>query len=352
MAETVAEGNLEVTERASRWDGYRALCPGILMCTAVGAAAGWIGHRAPPVIGGTVIAILLGILVGNLTGVTGREKPGIAFCSKKVLQLSIVVMGGGVSFAKVCEVGCRSVAVMICTLAVALVVAYGAGKLLNVTGKLRSLIGVGTGICGGSAIAAVAPIVEADDDEVAFSISTVFLFNVMAVIIFPLLGHLMHMSDLGFGIWAGTAVNDTSAVVASGYSYSLAAGDIATITKLARTTMIVPVALVFALATARRRQTDGESLAAAVLRVFPWFVLGFAAMALLNTAGIWGEAVAKGFSTVGKDYLMVLALAGVGLGTDLKKIVSTGPKPVLLGLAVWAAVAVASLVVQALIRQM
>jgi len=352
MAETVVAKQSGPQETPSRWDEFRKLLPGVLMCIAVGASAGWIGHRLPPVVGSTVVAILLGILVGNLAGMTGREKPGISFCSKKVLQLSIIILGGGVSFAQVCQVGCQSVVVMLSTLATALLVAYGVGRLLAVTGNLRSLIGVGTAICGGSAIAAIAPIVEADDDEIAFSISTVFLFNVLAVIIFPALGHLMQMSDFGFGIWAGTAVNDTSAVVASAYSYSQEAGDFATITKLARTTMIVPVALVFALLSARRRRTEGESLAAGVFRVFPWFVLGFAAMALLNTAGLWGQSVAKVFSTVGKDYLMVLALAGVGLGTDLRKITTTGFRPVLLGLSTWAGVAIASLVVQALVRQL
>lgn len=349
MSETVAKAGCG--PRPGRWDQTRKLLPGIIMCIAVAAVAGWLGQRAT-LFGGAVIAILLGIVVGNVTGVTAREKPGISFCSKKVLQASIIVLGGGVSFSQVMDVGGQSVVVMLSTLAAALLVAYGVGRLLQVPRNLMRLIGVGTGICGGSAIAAVAPIVEADDDEIAFSISTVFLFNVIAVVLFPALGHLMQMSDSGFGIWAGTAVNDTSAVVASAYSYSQAAGDYATITKLARTTMIVPVALAFALLLAGGRRAEGEPLAAGVVRVFPWFVLGFAAMAMLNTFGAWDAAVAKVFSTVGKDYLMVLALAGVGLGTDLRKIMSTGFRPVLLGLAVWAAVALTSLAVQAVTRML
>jgi uncharacterized integral membrane protein (TIGR00698 family) len=344
----------------SRWQrscqSFTCTAPGLVLCVVIAAVATGLALWAP-LVGGPVFAILLGILVGNTARVPDLGRPGIAFCSKKILQLAIIILGGGLSLLKVYETGAKSLAVMLTTLAAALLVAWVLGRLLKVDRKLTSLVGVGTGICGGSAIAAIAPIIGADDDEIAFSISTVFLFNIIAVVIFPLFGHLLHMTHEGFGIWAGTAINDTSSVVAAAYSFSQQSGDVATITKLARTTMIVPIALAFALVWARKsRAEDGEasgggvSAAQHVLRIFPWFVLGFLAMALLNTFGVLGHT-AGGFSLAGK-LLITVALAGVGLGANLRKIVKTGPRPILLGLMVWIIVALVSLGVQTLYNQL
>ncbi|MEI6504184.1 MAG: putative sulfate exporter family transporter, partial [Armatimonadota bacterium] len=232
------------------------------------------------------------------------------------------------------------------TLACALLIAWLIGRALKVDSKLVSLVGVGTGICGGSAIAAIAPIIEADDDEIAFAISTVFLFNIIAVVIFPLVGHLLHLTQDGFGIWAGTAINDTSSVVAAAFSYGPQAGQVATITKLARTTMIIPIAFGFAYALGRKRGDANYDLR----RVIPWFVFGFLLMAVLNTSGVLGTT-APLFGKAGK-FLITVALAGVGLGANLRKIVKTGPRPILLGMLVWIGVAVVSLLVQAAIGQM
>lgn len=332
---------------------FTCTAPGLILCVVIAAVATLLGNQAP-IVGGPVFAILLGIAVGNTFRVSDLSRPGISFCGKKVLQLAIIVLGGGLSLLQVYETGARSLAVMLSTLAAALLVAWLLGRLLKVDRKLTSLVGVGTGICGGSAIAAIAPIIDADDDEIAFSISTVFLFNVVAVIIFPLFGHLLGMTDEGFGIWAGTAINDTSSVVAAAYSYSQQAGDVATVTKLARTTMIVPIAIAFAFMVSRRASGDngdadrGSRLN--IMRIFPWFVLGFLAMALLNTFGVLG-ATAPHFSLAGK-LLITIALAGVGLGANLRKIVKTGPRPIFLGLMVWIVVALISLAVQTLYNQM
>jgi len=351
----------------SRWQhscqSFTCTAPGALLCIVIAAVATFLGLKAP-LIGGPVFAILLGIVVGNALRVPEGGRPGIAFCSKKILQLAIIVLGGGLSLLKIYQTGEKSLAVMLTTLAAALLVAWVLGRLLKVDRKLTSLVGVGTGICGGSAIAAIAPIIDADDDEIAFSISTVFLFNIVAVVLFPLFGHLLRMTAEGFGIWAGTAINDTSSVVAAAYSYSQQAGDVATITKLARTTMIVPIALAFALLLSRKqsgtaRVTVDEATDDAVLtvtpgqhimRIFPWFVLGFLAMALLNTFGVLGAA-APHFSFAGK-LLITVALAGVGLGANLRKIIKTGPRPIVLGLMVWIAVALISLGVQSIYNQL
>lgn len=335
--------------KLTRWQaccaGMRCGWSGVALCVVLAIVATFLGQQMP-LVGGPVFAILLGLLLSNVIPLPTTSRPGIAFCSKKILQLAIVLLGGAMSLLKVYETGARSLTVMLVTLAIALIVAWLLGRILKVDRKLTSLVGVGTGICGGSAIAAIAPIIEADDDEIAFSISTVFLFNVIAVVVFPLLGHLMHMTPDGFGIWAGTAINDTSSVVAAAFSYSQVSGEVATITKLARTTMIVPIALAFAFVAARR-STDTDFH---VSRVIPWFVFGFLGMALLNTFGVLGPTPPL-FGTAGK-FAITIALAGVGLGANMRKIIKTGPRPILLGLLVWIAVATASLLVQSAINQL
>jgi uncharacterized integral membrane protein (TIGR00698 family) len=235
---------------------------------------------------------------------------------------------------------------MLISLSVALLGAWFIGAKMGVSRNLKSLIGVGTAICGGSAIASIAPIIKADDDEIAFSISTVFLFNVIAVLIFPLVGHLIHLGDYGFGLWAGTAINDTSSVVAASYSYSRAAGDFAVVTKLTRTTMIIPISLIFAFLMVRKSGGDNFD----IKRIFPWFILGFLAMSAINTLGFMGSVFPSIAGTAGK-YLIVVALAGVGLGANFSKIRKTGPKPILLGLLVWALVACTSLALQGVFHQ-
>jgi len=322
-----------------------SVIPGIIICIAISLVAVWLG-KFVPVIGGPVFAILIGIAVGNLLPVPSGTKPGISFCSKKILQMAIIVLGASLSLTQVWRTGRESAGVMLISLSVSLLGAWIIGSRLGVTRKLTSLVGVGTGICGGSAIAAVAPIINADDDEIAFSISTIFLFNVVAVLVFPALGHLLHLADKGFGLWAGTAINDTSSVVAAGYSYSRAAGDYAAITKLARTTMIIPVSLAFALLMRRRSGSSNYNIKA----ILPWFILGFLAMSLLNTTGLLGRQLPVFAGSAGK-YLIIVALAGVGLGANLTKMVKTGHRPILLGLMVWALVAVSSLTVQSILHQ-
>ena len=220
---------------------------------------------------------------------------------------------------------------------------------------LMVLIGVGTAICGGSAIAAVTPIIRPDDHDTAFAISTIFLFNVVAVLIFPLLGHWMNLSDLGFGLWAGTAINDTSSVVAAGYSYSTTAGDYATIVKLTRATLIIPICLVLALVVGirekRRHQEAGSVGSFSLARIFPWFILWFLVASAVRTAGLVPAAIQPLLHTLA-EFLIIVALTAIGLSANLRKMVSSGPRPILLGLGVWIAVAVSSLLVQRMIGQL
>ncbi len=327
--------------------GQTAFVFGVTLCLAISLVAVVLGWWLP-LVGAPIFSIMLGILVGNVIAVPTAFRPGIAFCGKKILQWAIVVLGASLSLRQIWKTGTESLAVMLITLGVALIAAYVVGKLLGVRNKLTCLVGVGTGICGGSAIAAVAPIINADDDDIAFSISTVFLFNVVAVLIFPLVGHLLGLSYQGFGLWAGTAINDTSSVVAAAYSYSQQAGDYATITKLARTTMIIPVALFFAVLTSRR--TGKGDIRSNMIRIFPWFIVAFVGASLLNTLGVLGTWLPEHLGGVGK-YMITLALAGIGLGANFSKMLKIGVKPIVLGLLVWILVALTSLGVQAAAKQ-
>lgn len=333
--------------------------PGLLLCLAIAVPAWFFGKRLP-VIGGPVFGILIGILLANLfpsltSGVHGFSfEPGIRLTSKKLLQLAVVLLGFEMNFSMIVKVGGQSLFVMLFTLTAAFVTAFIMGKLLRLDGKTTTLIGVGTSICGGSAIAATAPVIAADDDEVASAISTIFLFNVLAVFIFPFLGRSLQLSDIGFGLWAGTAVNDTSSVVAAGTAWSAAAGNnialsYATIVKLTRTLMIVPITFTLAVRTAllaRRQENAPDAPAYNLVRTFPWFVVAFLAVALLNTWLPWPNLAGR-FVTAGK-FLIVMAMSAIGLNTRFRRLIAQGWRPILLGLACWFAVASVSLIVQKL----
>jgi len=327
----------------------RSRAPGLLLAVAIALLAWWLG-RLMPLIGGPVFGILLGIAVRNTVSPDARFTPGIAFGGKQVLQWSIIALGFGLSLTQVAKTGLESLSVTLVTLTVAFLSAWALGRWLGVHDKLKILIGVGTAICGGSAIAAVTPIIKPDEHDTAFAISTIFLFNVVAVLLFPLLGHLLHLSDLGFGLWAGTAINDTSSVVAAGYSYSSAAGDYATIVKLTRATLIIPICLILAFAVAAREKKNGAA-DFSLRRIFPWFILWFLVASGIRTAGLVPAAILPALHDLA-EFLIIVALTAIGLSANLRKMVSSGVRPILLGLGVWAAVAVSSLAVQLLIGRL
>ena len=322
--------------------------PGILYALALAIPA-WIAGKYLPIIGGPVFAILFGIVAGSFFR-PEPCKPGIKFTGKKILQYSIVLLGFEMQIGTVLAVGRLSLFVMLFTLSASFLTAALMWKLLRVPSKQAVLIGVGTSICGGSAIAATAPVINADEQDVAQSISTIFLFNIAAIFIFPAIGRLLGLSDTGFGLWAGTAVNDTSSVVATASAWSESAGNstaltLATIVKLTRTLMIIPVTLVLAVYTARKSRTSGTAGSFSFARVFPWFVLGFLFAAILVSVVPIPHAITSSLVQCGK-FMIVMAMASIGLSTDLKALIRQGKKPLLLGLACWAAVASVSLLVQ------
>lgn len=334
-------------DQISPYERMTRLLPGILLSLSLSVPA-WIAGRLFPVVGGAVFAILLGLVVGSIFRPESCVE-GIKFTGKKILQYSIILLGFEMQIHTIIAVGFRSLFVMLFTLLAAFTSAAVLYRVLRVKGKQATLLGVGTCICGGSAIAATAPVIGADEEDIAQSISTIFLFNILAVFMFPALGRLLRLSDEGFGLWAGTAINDTSSVVAAASVWSEAAGNnaaltLATIVKLTRTLLIIPTTLVLALHTARRQEKgSGFRLA----RVFPWFVLGFLLAALVNSFVPLPQALPHSLVQAGK-FLIVTAMAAIGLSTNVKSLVAGGGRSILLGLGCWISVAVVSLVVQRL----
>jgi uncharacterized integral membrane protein (TIGR00698 family) len=317
--------------------------PGIFLAALIAVPA-WLLGKAFPIIGSPVLGILFGMMLAFWKRPTAFDD-GVKYTSKKLLQYSIILLGFDMNLYNVFKVGSQTLILMCFTLTVTFLTAFIVGKLLKVEGKIATLIGVGTCICGGSAIAATAPVIDADDEEVAHSISTIFLFNVIAAFLFPFLGHVMGMSDHSFGLWAGTAVNDTSSVVAAGYTFSNAAGNLAVIVKLTRTLAIVPVTLVLALYTSKKAAGSKSGKSYNIIRIFPWFVLGFVAACVINTFVPMPQGVGSFLSQVGK-FVIVMAMVSIGLNTNLVKLVKSGGKPILLGFICWVVLSLTSLGVQ------
>ncbi len=319
--------------------------PGIAFAAVIAVPA-WLIGKLVPVVGSPVLGILFGMILAFWKRPELLDE-GISYTSKKLLQYSIILLGFDMNLFNVFKTGKQTLVLMAFTLTASFLTAYFVGKLLKLDGNTKTLIGVGSSICGGSAIAATAPVIHASDEEVAQSISTIFLFNVIAAFLFPFLGHVFGMSDQSFGLWAGTAVNDTSSVVAAGYTFSNAAGNLAVIVKLTRTLMIVPATLVLAIYTshkAKGSQTGNYSL----VKIFPWFVLGFIAASVINTFVALPAGMGSFLSQVGK-FVIVMAMAAIGLNTNLVKLVKNGGKPILLGATCWVVLAITSIVVQRLV---
>jgi uncharacterized integral membrane protein (TIGR00698 family) len=329
--------------------GLRALVPGVGYAAAVAAGATVLG-RLVPVVGAPVFAVVSGIVIAVVRKPSAPFRPGIAFTSKKVLQGSIVLLGLGLSLGQVLSTGARSMPVLLGTLAAALVVAWVAGQMLGVRGDTRTLIGVGTAICGASAIAATDAVIGADEADVSYAIATIFTFNVVAVLLYPPLGHVLGFSQHSFGLWAGTAINDTSSVVAAATIYGHAAASYGVIVKLTRTLAIIPICLGLAAIRGRRGKGAAEGSATRrvnVRRIVPVFIVAFVAAVVANTIGLVPVAWHHGLADL-SAWMITAALAAVGLSTDVRHIRRAGWRPLALGAVLWLTVGLTSLGLQAL----
>jgi uncharacterized integral membrane protein (TIGR00698 family) len=324
------------------------LAAGLLLCLAIAAAA-IAAAEFVPVVGAPVIAIAIGVVITNtLRGPLHIGTLRVGDVSKLCLKGGIILLGASLDLGVILRTGAESLPVLVLTIGIGLACALLIGKVMDVHWRMRCLIGIGTTICGASAIAALAPVVRAKAEEIAYSISVIFFFNMLAVFIFPTIGHLMGLTDPGFGMWAGTAVNDTSAVVAAGFAYSHDAGTIATIVKLTRTTLIIPLVIGFGLVMPLfepRPAGENASLGQRVYQAVPVFIILFVLASLLNTLGLMGQ-FGPNVQLVGR-WVLVVALAAVGLQGHWRAFTGAGTRPLILGLVTWIAVALSSLAVQA-----
>ena len=321
--------------------GERGTITAAAALLATTSVAELLGH-ALPFVGAPAFALVLGMVLRLGYEPDGPARRVIRFASRTVLQTAIVLLGATFGLADIVHVGRASLPLMLGTLAAALVAAWLGGRALGVEGTPRTLIGVGTAICGASAIGAVSGIVGAAESEIAYAISTIFVFNVVAVVLYPTIGHLLSLSQHAFGLWAGTAINDTSSVVGAAYAYGHSAGQVAVVTKLARTTMIVPIAL--GLAWMHGRRTDSHERRP-LRHLLPPFLLFFLLASVLNTAGlVRGALAADGARTA--TVLITVALAAIGLSAHIGELRRAGLRPLALGTLLWAVVGVSGLLLQ------
>lgn len=331
------------------------LLPGVILSVLIAIVAVYIENILPiHIIGGAVIAMFIGMLINHFIKDNKVIASGIKFTSKKILKFAIILLGLSLNITTVVNVGKMSLAVMVFTLLTCFGGGYFIGRALGLNWKLSNLISAGTGICGGSAIAAIAPTIDADDNDIAYAMSATFLFDMAMIILFPIMGRALGMDDQAFGIWAGTAVNDTSSVVATGYAFSEGAGDYATMVKLTRTLAIIPTVIVFSLVQLRLKRkeasvinTDKNELKAnfSIAKIFPWFILGFLAMVVVASVFEIPETVVFSTKYISK-FLMVCALAAIGLGTSFSSIKKAGIRPMIHGFIISALVVIVALVVE------
>lgn len=330
---------------------------GLLLCLVI-AVPCWFLGKLLPVVGGPVFAILVGMLITLFWKDKASFQMGIQFTSKKILQYAVILLGFGLNLSEIAKVGAQSLPIILSTIATSLLLSFLLFKLMKMPPNISTLIGVGSSICGGSAIAATAPVIGANDEEIAQSISVIFLFNVIAALIFPTLGGFLGLSNEGFGLFAGTAVNDTSSVTAAAAAWDgLHPGantlDAATIVKLTRTLAIIPITLVLAFyRTAKlKKQGSGEGSRFSLKSVFPFFILFFVLASVITTISVMaGVDVAffKPFKELSK-FFIIMAMAAIGLNTNIVKLVKSGGKPIFMGLCCWIGIAVVSLAMQHLI---
>ncbi|MBS8263703.1 putative sulfate exporter family transporter [Mesobacillus boroniphilus] len=305
--------------------------PGISLTIIVGLIAHSLG-KDYPLIGGAVIAIVLGILIRQFLGVPEVFSAGISYTLKNLLKFAIILLGFSFSFLDIFRLGLNTIFIVLVAVFLGIFLTYLIARLFKLKGNIPLLISLGTGICGATAIATTGPIIKAKDEDIVYAVNTIFAFNILAVLVYPVVGHLLSMPDNQFGAWAGTAIHDTSSVVAAGYSYSNQAGDASVVVKLIRTLMLVPIAVLLSIYITLKNTTSyqGEKRVK-ISKIFPFFILFFASAAALNTIFPLSASFIEPTTFVAK-FIILMVMASVGLGTDMRKIKSVGFQPLIVGL--------------------
>lgn len=329
--------------------GSKRQAPGLVLAFGIAVVAYILSEVLPSgLLGGTLIALLLGMLLNPFVMRTDKFDSGMNWTSKYVLRSGIILAGITLSFSQVIEAGKYALVLMLFTLATAFGVGYLCKRIFKINWKLASLLSISTAICGGTAVATLGPTIRAKDRDIAYAISATFLFDMLTVITFPWIGQWLGLSDTSYGLWIGTAVNDTSSVVAAGYAFSDAAGVLATIVKLTRTLFIVPIVLIFSWVYAKKETPTQSAEKVNIKNIFPWFILGFLVVVGIRSTGLLPETAVDMIAFSSKFFLS-MALAAIGLKTSFKEIAGVGLKPMIAGVVIDLSVVFVSLFAQAAI---
>lgn len=342
----------------------RPALPGLYLAIGVAIVARY-GHSLIPnaamarAVSEAFLAVFLGLHIRNAIHFSARFEAGVRFALQRILRLGIILLGLRLSLQDVVSTGTSALLLIAACMAFALTLAYAAGRLLRIPDRLAALIGLGTAVCGNTAIVAAAPVIEARDEDVSFAVAAITFFGTLAVILYPLIGYFTGMTDRTFGLWAGTAVNDTSQVVAAGAAFSDAARDIATVVKLTRNTLMAPLLVLLGMTYARAQNRRGAGrMQVSVGKALPWFVFGFLALTLLRTLGIAAGLLPHDVAEPGNlvfaanalqfvdevaRFAVLVALAAIGLSTDTAAVRRIGLKPFAMALGLAASLALFSL---------
>lgn len=317
--------------------------PGLLLTTLIAAAA--FALRLLPGVGvlsPLILSILIGMVFHNLIGTPSRARAGVAFSLKRVLRAGIVLLGLQLTVEQVMAVGGLGVLVIIATLLSTFTFTVWLGRMLGVDAKLTELIAAGTSICGASAVIATNTVTRGRDEDVAYAVACVTVFGSASMMLYPLLAGLLNMGPHAFGLWTGASIHEVAQVVAAAYQRGTEAGQFGTIAKLTRVMMLAPMVLMLgALAVRKARHHPGKSASRSAPPI-PWFVLGFVAMVGVASTGWMPQVVLSPVAT-GTQFLLAVALAAMGLSTDMRKLAAEGIRPALLGAGSWVFITAVSL---------
>jgi uncharacterized integral membrane protein (TIGR00698 family) len=318
------------------------IMPGLLLTALITAAAFGLREMSDiDTFSPLILAIVLGMLFHNAIGTPARAKEGVTFALRKVLRFAIILLGLQLTAAQIADVGANGLAVIALTLIATFVFTTWAGRLLGVEKKLTQLIAAGTSICGASAVIATNTVTDARDEDVAYAVACVTVFGSVAIFIYPLLPGLLHLDPRAFGLWSGASIHEIAQVVAAAYQDGQQAGEFGTIAKLSRVAMLAPMVIGLGLIAARNNRKTGVRNATGRAPM-PWFVLGFVALIGLNSVVTIPPEARSVIVTV-TTVMLSMALAAMGLETDIRKLRDKGLRPLMLGAAAFLFIACFSL---------
>ncbi|MEO1428530.1 MAG: YeiH family protein [Cyanobacteria bacterium J06633_8] len=320
---------------------FNAIVPGLLLTAGVAILAEYL-KKIPSfsLFSSLIIAIILGIILKNTVGVSQVFKPGITFSLKRILRLSIILLGLRLSLPQILAVGPAGLIIVFVTLTSTFIFTCWFGRQIGVNQQLTKLIAAGTSICGASAIVATNGVVESKDEDVAYAVAIVTIFGTLSMLLYPFLSTFLQVNSQEFGIWCGVSIHETAQVIAAAFQGGEVSGEFGTIAKLSRVIFLAPVVLTLGFVSSGSSKSSKETKSKKL--PIPWFVFGFIALMLLNSGNVFPEGLKKSVTEI-NHFLLTISMAGMGLKTSIIEIKQSGIKPLYLGAVSWVFISVLSL---------